>query len=110
MWKSQGLTIDGLLAFQLGETEKEHGVTFVGLSRSTNIKNVSVCGGCSLERLTTKISRGTKLKLRLKEDERLDVLHAKALLHFHSSNNLLMLSISFLFFRIILHLFLYFYL
>ena len=75
LWKSQGLTIDGLLSFQLGDTEKEHGITFVGLSRSTNINNVSLCGGCSLERLTTKISQGTKLKLRLK-DEKLDILHA----------------------------------
>ena len=83
VWKSQGLTIEGLLAFQLGESEKEHGISFVGLSRSTNIDNVSLCGGCSLERLTTKISGGTKLKLRLKEDARLDLLHAKTLQFFN---------------------------
>ena len=33
----QGLTITGLLAFQLGDTEKEHGISFVGISRSTLI-------------------------------------------------------------------------
>ena len=31
VWESQGLTISGLLAFQLGDTEKEHGISFVGI-------------------------------------------------------------------------------
>ena len=78
------MTIEGLLAFQLGESEKEHGITFVGLLRSTNIENVSVCGGCSLERVTTKISEGIKLKNRLIEDDRLDLLHVTTLLYFHA--------------------------
>lgn len=30
-WKSQGLTIKGLLSVKLGDSEKEHGLTFVAL-------------------------------------------------------------------------------
>ena len=52
--KSQGLAIDGLLTFLLGDSEKEHGISFVAFLRSTSTDNVSLCGGCSLERLTTK--------------------------------------------------------
>lgn len=35
IWKCQGLTIKGLVAMQLGDSEKEHGLSFVGLSRAT---------------------------------------------------------------------------
>ena len=46
----------------LGDAEKEHGLTFVALSRSTDINNVFLGAGCSLERITSKISNGFKLK------------------------------------------------
>lgn len=74
VWKSQGMTIQGLVAVSLGDCEKEHGLTFVALSRSTDIDNVFLGAGCSLERLTTKISNGLKLKQRLVEDTRLQLL------------------------------------
>lgn len=53
---------------------QDHGLTFVALSRATSIDNVFLCSGCSLERLTTKVSEGYKLKQRLKEDDRLQKL------------------------------------
>jgi ATP-dependent DNA helicase PIF1 len=75
VWKSQGMTITGLVALSLGDAEKEHGLTFVALSRATDMCNVFLGAGCSLERLSTKISSGYKLKQRLKEDIRLQLLY-----------------------------------
>ena len=68
------MTITGLVALALGDSEQEHGLTFVGLSRATDIQNVFLGPGCSLQRLTTKISSGLKLKNRLIEDARLQIL------------------------------------
>jgi hypothetical protein len=61
VWKSQGMTIPGHVAVSLGDCEKEHGLTFVALSRSTDVNDVFLGPGCSLERLTAKISNGLKL-------------------------------------------------
>ena len=55
IWKCQGLTIKGLVALQLGESEKEHGLTFVGLSRATDINNIFLGNGCCLERFTLQL-------------------------------------------------------
>ena len=68
------MTIPGLVAISLGDVEKEHGLTFVALYRSTDVDNVFLGAGCSLERLTTKISSGYKLKQRIVEDNRLQLL------------------------------------
>ena len=73
------MTITGPVALSLGDAEKEHGLTFVALSRSTDINNVLFRSGCSLERITTKISRGFKLKQRLLEDIRLQMLYESTL-------------------------------
>jgi ATP-dependent exoDNAse (exonuclease V) alpha subunit len=75
VWKSQGMTIKGLVKFLLGDKEKEHGLTYVGFSRVLKHEQLDIGPGCSLERLTTKISNGYRLKRRLIEDIRLDVLY-----------------------------------
>jgi hypothetical protein len=80
VWKSQGLTIKGLLAYFLGNEEKEHGLTYVGLtyvgfSRILAIEQMFVGQGFSLDRLTTEISKEYKLKKRLEEDDRLQMLY-----------------------------------
>jgi hypothetical protein len=85
VWKSQGMTIKGLVKFLLGEREKEHGLTYVGMSRVLTHEQISIGAGCSLERLTTKISSGSKLKVRLIEDVRLNVLY-EACKEFYFSN------------------------
>jgi hypothetical protein len=72
VWKSQGMTIKGLVKLLLGENEKEHGLTFVGMSRVLSSEQIEEGPGCSLERLTTKISSGYRLKVRLIEDIRLN--------------------------------------
>ena len=63
----------------LGDSEKEHGLSYVALSRATDINNVYISGRCSLDRLTTKISAGKKLQERLLEDERLNNLYQTTL-------------------------------
>jgi hypothetical protein len=72
VWKCQGLTIKGLVAVELGDSEKEHGLTFVALSRATEMTNVYLVNGCSFTRLT-KIKDGPKIKVRLPEDGRLTI-------------------------------------
>ena len=76
------MTIPGLVAVSLGDCEKEHGLTFVALSRSAVINNVFLGPGCSLERLTTKISNGLKLKQILVEDIRLQMLDDQTCAHY----------------------------
>jgi hypothetical protein len=75
VWESQGLTTKGLLAYFLGADEKEHGLTYVAFSRILAIDQMFVGQGCSLDRLTTEISKGFKLKKRLEEDDRLQILY-----------------------------------
>lgn len=76
------MTITGLIALSFGESEKEHGLTFVALSRSTDINKVFLGPGCSLDRLTKKISNGLKLKQRLIEDKRLNILYEQTLTYY----------------------------
>jgi hypothetical protein len=63
VWKSRGLTIKGLLAYFLGESELEHGLTYVASSRILAIEQLFVGQGCSLDRFTTKILNGLKQKI-----------------------------------------------
>jgi ATP-dependent exoDNAse (exonuclease V) alpha subunit len=70
VWKCQGLTIKGLVAVSLGESEKEHGLTFVALSRATDIINVYLGNGASFQRFQ-KIGDMPKLIRRVVEDGRL---------------------------------------
>jgi hypothetical protein len=75
VWKAQGMTIKGLVKFLLGDKEKQHGLTYVGMSRVEICEQLNIGPGCSLERLTTKISSGSRLIKRLVEDKRLDILY-----------------------------------
>jgi ATP-dependent DNA helicase PIF1 len=69
-WKAQGMTIHTTLAFILGTLEAEAGLTYVGISRMTDILNLFIGQGCSLDRLTKTIKKNAKLKQRLLEDAR----------------------------------------
>jgi hypothetical protein len=60
----------------LGENEKEHGLTYVGMSRVLASEQIDIGPGFSLERLTTKISSGYRLKVTLIEDIRLNDSYA----------------------------------
>lgn len=71
VWKAQGMTITTKLGYNLGTTEPEAGLTYVALSRMTEIANLYIDAGCSLARLTTTIQKNLKLQVRLVEDKRL---------------------------------------
>ena len=66
----------------LGDKEIQHGSTYVALSQVTDFRNLCIGPGVTLERLV-KISEGIKLKVRLKEDERLDTLVTQTKERFH---------------------------
>ena len=72
--KMQGTTVKGPLVLKLGDSDMSPGLTYVGFSRSGCVDRVCILNGCSLERLTTKIF-SESVKIRLKEDERLQALH-----------------------------------
>jgi hypothetical protein len=59
----------------LGDTEVDHGLTYVDFSRILAIEQLFVGQGCSLDRLTTKLSKGLKLKKIVEEDDRLQMLY-----------------------------------
>jgi hypothetical protein len=67
------MTIKGFVKSLLGENEKEHGLTYVGKSRVLACEQIDIGPGCSLVRLTTKISSGSRLKVILIEDKRFNV-------------------------------------
>jgi ATP-dependent DNA helicase PIF1 len=73
-WKSQGMTLTIPVYTKLGNKEPEHGCTYVVLSRPSDLENLCIHQGITLERITTSISSGKKLQRRLKEDSRLEVL------------------------------------
>ena len=80
--KSQGMTIVLPVWVSLGDKEIQHGSTYVALSRVTDFRNLCIGPGVTLERLV-KISEGIKLKVRLKEDERLETLVTQTKERFH---------------------------
>jgi hypothetical protein len=73
-WKIQGSTIRGPLLVNLPKKEKSHGLTYVTLSRVTNIRDLCFPLGVSYERLTKDITKPDSFSLRRKEEERLERL------------------------------------
>ena len=69
-WKAQGMTCRHNVYAVIGDSEKTTGLTYVILSRNTNIEQLCIGDGITLQRLTTTISGSKALKLRLKEDKR----------------------------------------
>ena len=74
IWKSQGQTIRTKIILNLGEKEKEHGLSYVAFSRATKLSNIGITGGMAGNRLTVKIANMKKVKNRLEEDNRLNTL------------------------------------
>ncbi len=81
VWKAQ-MAITTKLGYELGTKEPEAGLTYVALSRMTNIENLFIGGGCSLARLTTTIRNNKKLKYRLDEDQRLLIASTDTIAYF----------------------------
>jgi ATP-dependent exoDNAse (exonuclease V) alpha subunit len=62
IWKSQGQTIHGKVVINLGDKEKEHGLSYVAFSRATAISDFGITGGICLDRLTFKNLKVAKIE------------------------------------------------
>jgi len=74
IWKAQGQTIPDKLVLDIGEQEKEHGLTYTAFSRATDVANIGIANPLTRARLTSKIKNGKKLKRRVEEERRLEAL------------------------------------
>jgi hypothetical protein len=82
VWKAQGMTISTKLRYDLGKSEPEAGITYVALSRVTDINNICIGNGCTLDRYTKCIQSNKKLSIRILEDVRLNKLADETIVYF----------------------------
>jgi hypothetical protein len=76
IYKGQGQTMTGCIVLILGNKEREAGLTYTAFSRATNVNNIGLPEGVTFERLTS-IGKMEKVRLRIKEEERLQILSAE---------------------------------
>ena len=71
--KAQGMTIPTKVVVSLIDKEKEHGLSYVALSRVTKFTNSGIkdTEGLSKHQLCTKIREHSKMTKRLEEESRL---------------------------------------
>ena len=79
-WKSQGMTIEKKVLVEISARERTCGLTYVQLSRCTDINNLRITRSISLDRLTTHIQKSKSLQLGLNEEIRLQGLWKKTLM------------------------------
>lgn len=70
-WKAQGSTFRNPIGVILGNKERCDGLTYTNISRCTNIENLCISQGVSYERLTTEITKSSRYKHRIIEENRL---------------------------------------
>ena len=80
----EGSRFTNKFTLHLGMTEKDHGCSYVAFSRATNIKNILLPQGISLERLTVKIQSLKKNTARIEEEKRLLILHEETISNFRA--------------------------
>jgi hypothetical protein len=78
-WKAQGQTFKTPIVLNLGEKERDHGLTYVAFSRASRLSLIGIRGGFSKERFTSKIKNHAKMKPRIKEETRLRALASETL-------------------------------
>ena len=85
IWKAQGMTIPTKVVVSLTDKEREHGLTYVALSRVTKFSNLGIkdTEGLSKHRLCTKIRKHPKMTKRLEEENRLRQLEQLTLKYFN---------------------------
>ena len=69
IWKAQGQTITNKVVVSLGDTEKEHGLTYTAFSRVTKSCDIGIDGGFPRNRLLEKISQQKLMKSRIEEEK-----------------------------------------
>ena len=74
IWKAQGQTIRNKIVLNLGNSEREHGLSYVGFSRATKLSDIGISGGLPGNRITSTISKMIKVKKGLEEDKALNRL------------------------------------
>ena len=75
VWKAQGQILRGKV-IDLGPMEREHGLTYVAMLRSTRLLNIAIIGGVEELRFTKTIPDIDKVKKQKQEDVRLRQLVA----------------------------------
>ena len=81
--KCQGMTIKGKVVIDLGPRELWHGVSYVALSRVTKFTNIGLKKGIAMNRLCKSIKKQKKIKGRLAEEKRLNLLCEKTMINFN---------------------------
>ena len=79
IWKAQGQTIKGKVAIHLGLKEKEHGLTYVAMSRVQRLSDIGILSVFTLQRFTDSIKKHKKMKGRISEEKRLAKLAEETL-------------------------------
>ena len=68
-WKCQGQTLNGKVVCNLGDKEKEDGLSYVIFSRVRRLDQIGIIDGLTLDRLTRKISNRISFKKRVQFEE-----------------------------------------
>ena len=72
IWKAQGQTIKTKVVIVLGNTEREHGLTYTAFSRVERASDIGIDGGFPSNRLLEKVKKQRLMKERIKEEKRMD--------------------------------------
>ena len=74
IWKAQGQTMVGKVSMSIGRVEREHGLTYVAMSRVKFFFDIGLQDGITMNRLCRSIPRHKKMRPRFAEEQRLHVL------------------------------------
>ena len=92
LWKSQVMTIKGLVKSLLGKKEKIAWVYLCRYVKSFNCDQINLGPRCLFERITSKFSSWLRIKVTLVEDKRLNVLY-ETCKEFFFQNDIICVSI-----------------
>lgn len=70
VWKSQGQTLKNKVVVSLTSSEREHGLTYIALSRVTKFSDIGILDGVDENRLLTKVRNHSKMAARIQAEER----------------------------------------
>ena len=77
IWKAQGQTIRGKVSISLGRGEKEHGLSYVAMSRVTKFSDIGIYDGITANRLCRSIKKHKKMAPRINAEKRFKALFKK---------------------------------
>ena len=66
------MTIKSKIVVTLTDREKEHGLTYVALSRVTRFTDIGIYDGITKQRLCSAIKKQSKMRKRIEEEDRLN--------------------------------------